>query len=214
MKTSLSPVNKPAQDFTCVLQELRQPDSRAVSWEDFDSIRGEYETGEVRRDEIKASNRLKMDRRSVRHRLLMRRIRNRNRAAGLTAHGGRQQRIGRPESVLIEFGSRQLTFADWSKVTGIALTTLRDRILRGGWTVEKALTVKPKMKGNQMPKEMMIKITSDEVMELKMLRDELSRGLEPANRSTTSKGVGTDQLRQLERRVSTINAILKRAATA
>ena len=65
-----------------------------------------------------------------------------------------------------------------------------------------------------MPKEMMIKITPDEVLELKMLRDELSRGLEPANRSTTSKGAGTDSLRQLERRVSTINAILKRAATA
>ena len=65
-----------------------------------------------------------------------------------------------------------------------------------------------------MPKEMTIKITSDEVLELKILRDQLARGLEPANRSTTGKGVGTDSLRNLEHQVMTINSILKRAATA
>lgn len=46
MKT-LSPVNKPAQNFTCLLQELRQPDSRAFcSWDDAQSIRDAIETDE------------------------------------------------------------------------------------------------------------------------------------------------------------------------
>ena len=45
MKNTLSPANKPAQDFTCVLQELRQPDSRAFcSWDDAQSIRDAIET--------------------------------------------------------------------------------------------------------------------------------------------------------------------------
>lgn len=45
MKSSLSPVNKPAQNFDCLLLELRQPDSRAFcSWDDAQSIRDEIET--------------------------------------------------------------------------------------------------------------------------------------------------------------------------
>ena len=44
MKT-LSPVNKPTHDFTCLLQELRQPDSRAVySWDESDIIRDAIES--------------------------------------------------------------------------------------------------------------------------------------------------------------------------
>ena len=41
----ISPANKPAQNFTCLLQELRQPDSRAFcSWDDAQSIRDAIET--------------------------------------------------------------------------------------------------------------------------------------------------------------------------
>jgi hypothetical protein len=44
MKTLL-PANKPAQDFTCLLQELRQPDSRAIhSWDEADRIRESIES--------------------------------------------------------------------------------------------------------------------------------------------------------------------------
>ena len=68
-----------------------------------------------------------------------------------------------------------------------------------------------------MPKEMTIKITSDEVMELKMLRDELARN-KPLGVAIGKNGVqgsrGTDETRTCERRIETINAILKRAATA
>ena len=39
----ISPVNKPNQNFTCLLQELRQPDSRAFcSWDDAQSIRDAF----------------------------------------------------------------------------------------------------------------------------------------------------------------------------
>ena len=66
-------------------------------------------------------------------------------------------------------------------------------------------------------KEMMIKITSDEVMELKMIRDDLvkRRPIGVVVQKIGSNTIrGTDETRDFDHKIETINAILKRAATA
>ena len=68
-----------------------------------------------------------------------------------------------------------------------------------------------------MLKEMTIKITSSEVMELKMIRDDLvkRRPVGVAVQKTGAATIrGTDETRDFDHKIEIINAILKRAATA
>jgi hypothetical protein len=168
----ISPANKPAHDFTCLLREFRQPDSRAVySWDDADRLRADFE----RPPERLTPRQPDRNPGSVRHRNMMRCLRRRRHDAGLNSHGRPHGGTGgRPATILIEYGGLQLTFSGWSRITGIGTQTLRDRLDKLGWPVEKALTVKLKTKV-----KMMIKINSDEVMELKLLRDQIIKNRKP-----------------------------------
>lgn len=50
------------------------------------------------------------------------------------------QARNRRNNRLITFDGKTLTLAEWSEITGLQAMTIKDRISRYGWTVEKALT--------------------------------------------------------------------------
>lgn len=56
-----------------------------------------------------------------------------------------EQLNNRRNSRLIEFNGKSQTMAEWAKETGIGWHTLRQRLDRLGWSVERALTEKPKV---------------------------------------------------------------------
>lgn len=55
--------------------------------------------------------------------------------------GFKEQENNRTNNVLIAFNGEIHTRQEWSEITGIKYTTIRNRIDKLGWPVEKALTV-------------------------------------------------------------------------
>lgn len=52
-----------------------------------------------------------------------------------------EQQNNRRSSYQIEYNGKTQTIAEWAKEVGIPYNTLHDRILKHGWSIEKALTV-------------------------------------------------------------------------
>ena len=58
-----------------------------------------------------------------------------------------QQARNKRNNRIIEYNGMKKTLSDWQEVTGIQAAVIRHRIDRYGWTVERALTIKPKLGG-------------------------------------------------------------------
>ena len=61
----------------------------------------------------------------------------------------REQSNNTSSNHYITFNGKTLSIADWSRETGIRASTIQSRIVRCGWTEEKALTTPIKIKGIQ-----------------------------------------------------------------
>ncbi len=56
----------------------------------------------------------------------------------------KEQSRNKSSNRILTFDGKSMTLTDWANYLGMSVTTLHSRIVRGGWTVEQALTQKPR----------------------------------------------------------------------